>query len=250
MSGLQWLTSRPIAHRGLHESGAGIIENTPSAVSAAVARGYGIEVDLQITADGEAMVHHDDALGRLTEGQGALAAMTANQLRQVPFKATSDRMMSLGDLCALVDGRVTLVLELKSRFDGDRRVAGRTIDVLRGYRGPVAAMSFDPDLVYALRERAPELPRGIIAQRHFRHDEWPGLNGWQRLSLAWLVHAPRTRPDFIAYSVKDLPAAVPIVARRLFGRPLLTWTVRTEQDRAKAAAWADQIIFEQPTRDP
>ena len=101
-----WLTARPIAHRGLHDAAAGVIENTPSAFRAAIAGGYAIECDLQISADGEAMVHHDDALGRLTDGAGRLDAMTAEALKRVPFKASADRMMTLGELCDLVAGRV------------------------------------------------------------------------------------------------------------------------------------------------
>ncbi len=95
-----WLTARPIAHRGLHDRTRGIIENMPSAIDAAVAGNFAIEVDLQPSADGEAMVHHDYELGRLTQGTGELLALTADQLRQVGFKHTSDHMMTLGDLCA------------------------------------------------------------------------------------------------------------------------------------------------------
>src|SRR6201997_3440112 len=125
MADLDWLIARPVAHRGLHDAAKSVIENTPSAFSAAVAGGYAIECDLQITADGEAMVHHDDALGRLTEGSERLDAMTASDLRRVAFKATSDRMITLGELCDLVAGRTPLVIELKSRFDGDRRLVTR-----------------------------------------------------------------------------------------------------------------------------
>src|SRR5262245_16078655 len=98
MSELDWLIARPVAHRGLHDAQSGIIENTASAFKAAIAGGYGIECDLQITADGEAMVHHDDVLGRLTQGSGRLAAMTAGELGQIAFKATADRMITLGEL--------------------------------------------------------------------------------------------------------------------------------------------------------
>src|SRR5512144_2116965 len=119
MPGLGWLTERPIAHRGLHDAQAGVIENTASAFHAAVAGGYGIECDLQISADGEAMVHHDDALGRLTEGAGRLDAMTVEALQRVAFKSTADRMLTLGQLCDLVAGRSTLVIELKGNFAGD-----------------------------------------------------------------------------------------------------------------------------------
>jgi glycerophosphoryl diester phosphodiesterase len=244
MRRLKWLTARPIAHRGLHDAAAGVIENTASAFQAAIAGGYGIECDLQISADGEAMVHHDDALGRLTEGEGRLAAMTAAALKAVRFKASSDRMLTLGELCDLVAGRVTLVLELKSRFDGDTRLAARLADVLKRYAGPVATMSFDPDLMAAVRRAAPGLTRGMVAERHYDHDEWAALPRTRKRQLMWLTHAPTTRPQFLAYAVKDLPAAAPLIARYVFGLPLLTWTVRSEDERARAARWADQMIFE------
>jgi glycerophosphoryl diester phosphodiesterase len=244
MARLDWLTARPIAHRGLHDAAAGVIENTASAFTAAIAGGYGIETDLQLSADGEAMVHHDDALGRLTEGAGALAAMSAAALKAVRFKATGDRMLTLAELCALVAGRATLVLELKSRFDGDLRLAPRVAAVLAGYAGPVAAMSFDPDLIAALRMLAPGLPRGIVAERHYDEAEWSALPAARKHSLAYLLHAPRSRPQFIAYGVRDLPGLVPSLARTVFGLPLLTWTVRSGDDRRRAKAYADQVIFE------
>jgi glycerophosphoryl diester phosphodiesterase len=239
MPGLDWLTARPIAHRGLHDATAGVIENTASAVVAAAAAGYGIEVDLQITADAEAMVHHDAELGRLTEGSGRLGAMTAAELQRMRFHATSDRMMTLGDLTDLVAGRVALCLELKSAFDGDLRLAQRTAQVLESYSGPVAVMSFDPRQIAAMQEFAPGLPRGIVAQRH-RPDRRVA-NGEK---LAYLLHGFRSRPHFIAYHVQDLPAPAPLLARYVMGMPLLTWTVRTPQDRRRAATWADQMIFE------
>ena len=108
-----WLTARPVAHRGLHDRAHGVIENMPGAIRAAIEGRFSIEVDLQLTRDGEAMVHHDDALGRLTNGSGALRDKTAAELRQVAFRDTPERMMSLADLCTLVGGRVALVLELK-----------------------------------------------------------------------------------------------------------------------------------------
>lgn len=243
MAGLDWLTARPVAHRGLHNAAAGVFENTTSAFAAALSGGYAIETDLQISADGEAMVHHDETLGRLTEGAGRLDAMTAAALRRVPYKATTDRMQTLGELCDQAAGRATLVLELKSHFDGDRRLVARVAEVLRTYSGPVAAMSFDPDQVEALRALAPGVTRGIVAERKYDHPEWNALPADLRRQMATLAHAPRTRPHFVAYGVRDLPAAPALIARYLFGRPLLTWTVRTDADR-KRARWADQIIFE------
>jgi glycerophosphoryl diester phosphodiesterase len=240
---LAWLTARPFAHRGLHDAAAGVIENTGSAFAAAIAGGYGIECDLQISADGEAMVHHDDALGRLTQGSGPLAAMSAAAIKQVRFKTGSDRILDLGELCGLVDGRVALLLELKSRFDGDLRLANRAVAVLAAYDGPAALMSFDPALVAAVRRTAPARPRGLVAQR--RYDDWPILSRPQRRRLAnLLLHAARTRPQFIAYAVRDLPALAPLMARHVFRLPLLTWTVRTPLERNLALRWSDQMIFE------
>src|SRR5690349_22587122 len=122
MVDLDWLIARPVAHRGLHDQKS-VIENTPSAFAAAIAARYGIETDLQVSADGEAMVHHDDALGRLTEGSGRLGEMSAAQIKAVRFRNSTGRILTLGELCDLVAGRVALLLELKSHFDGDKMLA-------------------------------------------------------------------------------------------------------------------------------
>jgi len=239
-----WLTARPVAHRGLHDAARGIMENMPAAAQAAIAGSFSIECDIQLTADGEAMVHHDDALGRLTEGSGALKAMTAAELKSVKFRDTPERMMSLGDLCALVDGRVPLVIEVKSHFDGDRKLVRRMAEVLASYSGPAVGMSFDPDQVLGLRETMPALPRGIVAQRNYDDDYWAKLTPAQRQGMLHLRHAFRTRPHFVAFSVNQLPAPAPWIAHNVFGLPLLTWTVRTPEQRARAAQYADQMIFE------
>jgi glycerophosphoryl diester phosphodiesterase len=242
MPGLDWLIARPVAHRGLHDASAGVIENTASAVSAAVAAGYGVEVDLQITRDGEAMVHHDATLGRLNDGDGRLDRMDAAELAAIPFRGSSDRMLTLVHLLDLVAGKAALFLELKSRFDRDRRLPARVADVLRSYAGPVAVMSFDPCQMEALQEVAPGLPRGIAAQRNYRGEGKLTLSG--RDKLGYVLHGLRSRPHFIAYHVTDLPAAAPLTARYLLGLPLLTWTVRSPADRRRAERWADQMIFE------
>ncbi|MBI1201384.1 MAG: glycerophosphodiester phosphodiesterase [Rhodopseudomonas sp.] len=244
MPRLDWLTARPIAHRGLHDAAAGLIENTATAFSAAIAQGYAIETDLQISADGEAMVHHDDALGRLTDGTARLADLSAAALKSVRFKNTADRILTLGELCDLVAGRTTLVIELKSLHDGNRRLVERTAQVLANYGGPVAVMSFDPAMIEALRAIAPGITRGVVAERHYDHPEWDRLSGTEKRRMAFLLHTPHTRPHFIAYAVRDLPSPAPWIARNLFGRPLLTWTVRDAADRERATRWADQIIFE------
>jgi glycerophosphoryl diester phosphodiesterase len=239
-----WLTARPVAHRGLHDISRGIVENMPAAAKAAVDGNFAIECDIQLTADGEAMVHHDDALGRLTEGFGTLLEKTAAELKAVKFKDTNERMMSLGDLCTLVAGRVPLVIEVKSHFDGDRKLVTRMAEVLASYSGAVVGMSFDPDQVLALRELAPKLPRGIVAQRDYDDDYWKKLTKEQRDGMLHLRHGFRTEPHFVAFWVDQLPAPAPWIARNIFGCPLLTWTVRTPEQRERATRSADQMIFE------
>jgi glycerophosphoryl diester phosphodiesterase len=238
---LDWLTARPIAHRGLH--GPGAVENTSTAFQAAIAAGYAIETDLQITADGEAVVHHDAKLGRLTEGSGALADMTAAELKRVRFKDTADQIITLAELLDLVAGRVTLVIELKSLGDGDDRLPRRAAQVLGGYTGSAALMSFDPFQVAAVRQASPARTRGLIAERAHGHAGEGFSTRWRR-AANYLANLARARPQFLAYSIKDLPALPPLVARYVLRRPVLTWTVRTEAERATAAKWADQVIFE------
>jgi glycerophosphoryl diester phosphodiesterase len=240
----EWLIARPIAHRGLHDAAAGIVENTPTAFAAAATAGYAIECDVQISADGEAMVFHDQTLERLTEGRGRVDAMPASDLKRVAFRATADRMMTLGELCDLVADRAALLVEIKSRFDGDPRLVTRAAAVLAGYAGRVALMSFDPAPIAALRTLAPPLPRGIVAERRYTHPEWSPLPARTKRALAYFQHALRSRPQFIAYSVKDLPAAIPWLAHNVLRIPVLTWTVRSDVDRERAARYADQMIFE------
>ncbi len=241
---LDWLTARPIAHRGLHDAGRGIIENTAGAVRAAIDANYGIEVDVQPSRDGEAMVHHDDVLGRLTEGKGRLDQFTAAELQRVAFRGSGEHMMTLGELCDLVGGRVTMLVELKSCFDGDTRLPSRVAAVLAGYRGPVAPMSFDPRPLAWLRQKSPRLTLGIVAAKYRPHPYWDLMPPWMRYGMGYLLTALSTKPQFVAYAVADLPALAPLLARHIFGMPLLTWAVRSEAERAVAARWADQMIFE------
>ena len=239
-----WLTARPVAHRGLHDRARGIVENMPAAAQAAIAGNFAIECDVQLTSDGEAMVHHDDELGRLTEGSGALLEKTAAELKGTAFRDTPERMMTLGDLCSLVAGRVPLVIEVKSHFDGDRRLISRMAEVLASYPGPAVGMSFDPDHVVGLRELIPARPRGIVAERHYTAGDWPEASPAQRHGMTHMRHFFRTQPDFVAYWIDELPAVAPWIARNIFGCPLLTWTVRTSDQRQRAARHADQMIFE------
>ena len=171
--------------------------------------------------------------------------MTSADLKRVAFKGSADRMISVGELCDLVGGRVTLVIELKSGRPGDQRLAARAAAVLAGYSGPAAVMSFDPTQIVALAASGPapdarHRGRGLVrASRRQATCSARGRRAW-----AYGRDLLRAQPQFLAYSVKDLPAALPLAARNICGMPLLTWTVRSEDDRRRAARFADQMIFE------
>ena len=239
---LDWL-KRPIAHRGLHDAANGIVENSASAVEAAIARGYAVEVDLQCAAHGAPVVFHDRTLDRLTGESGPVAMRDAAELCAIPLCNSKDRILSLDGLLSIVDGRVPLLLEVKSTWSDDHRCERNIAAALEGYKGEAAVMSFDPECVAAFQRLAPSLPRGLIAER-FDKDNWPNLSARQRLTMRHLLTAAIARPNFIAYDIKALPALAPGIARDVFRLPLLTWTVRNEADKANAQLFADAMIFE------
>lgn len=243
MAAPQWLTARPIAHRGYHDAAAGRPENTLPAAEAAIARNFTIECDLQLTADGNVVVFHDDTLDRLMRATGPLDRKTLAEIRAARFQNGDATVPTLDDLLDLVDGRVPLVIEFKGRRSGDRRLEATAATTLAAYDGPVAVMSFDPASVAALRRLAATAPRGLIADRYTAED-WPELSGPARLYGRYLLGVPVALPDFIAYDVRALPASLPLALRHFFRLPLLAWTVRSAAERATARAWADQIIFE------
>nr|WP_237482435.1 glycerophosphodiester phosphodiesterase family protein [Lichenibacterium sp. 6Y81] len=240
-----WLVRRPIAHRGLHDRTAGLIENSLAAARAAAARGFAIECDVQLTADGEAVVFHDFDLGRLTGASGPVAGRRAAELAEIPLSgAAGDRIPTLGELLALIGGRVPLVCEVKSRFSGDMRLAERVAEIAAGYAGPLAVKSFDPAVVAHLRAGGLPNPLGIVAEGSYDDPEWADLSPDLRAGLAALLHVGDTRPDFLSWRVHDLPHAAPQLFRAALGRPVMSWTVRTPDQRQRAARWADQMVFE------
>jgi glycerophosphoryl diester phosphodiesterase len=238
---LRWLTTRPIAHRGLHDAQRGVLENTASAFKAAIDADYAIECDLQLSRDGEAMVFHDETLDRLMQAEGLIASHSVAELKALAFKGGADRMQTLGELLAQVQGRVPLVIEIKSLWDGNEALVRRTLAVARAYYGPFALMSFDPKAIEMVRALMPEIARGIVADK-VTHADYDMLPAAERLRLRELVHLPETEPDFISYHWRDLP--FPPVAQFRRTRPVITWTIRTRQDAATALRYSDQITFE------
>jgi glycerophosphoryl diester phosphodiesterase len=237
---LSWLTDRPIAHRGLHSETS--IENTQSAFAAALTHNYAIECDLQVSADGEAIVFHDDNVDRLLEGKGFVKSHSTKQLKALAFKSGSDRIQTLGELLEQVSGKASLVIELKTHWDYDQTLVRRTIEIMQGYKGEFGLMSFDPFIVANMAEIAPNIVRGITADR-VTDKYYDPLSIDRRLAMRNFTHIERTKPDFISFDFAQLPFE-PVAKLREAGLPVITWTIESERDAAQALKHCDQITFQ------
>jgi glycerophosphoryl diester phosphodiesterase len=241
---------RPIAHRGLHDLSAGRIENTAPAFLAAIDKGYGIECDLQPASDGTPMVFHDAKLDRLVDATGPLAERSSVELGRLHYKGqASTRILTYADFLDLVGGRVPLLVEVKSDWDAPHEGFLKLIATLTtAYKGPVALMSFDPKVMARLAMLAPHIPRGIVAGSYkpVQGDDWwaDKLSPSRRFRLRNLLESGPASPSFFAYHVVSLRTPVVRFARNVTGVPIFTWTVRTPENRAEAARWADAMIFE------
>ena len=238
---------RPIAHRGLHDRSAGVIENSRSAFAAAVARGFSIECDLQLSSDGEAIVFHDDDLERLTGVAGALRERTVDELTALPLRdsAAGDRPQRLSEFLAQIGGRTLLQIELKRQRTAEDtdRLAARTARELASYDGPVVVESFDPEMLVAMRRHGHAGPLGIITCAYDEDGRDRKMSRGQRAILRHLLHWPRTRFDFISCRARDLGLSAVQLFRGL-GVPVTAWTVKTPEEAALACTRADQIVFE------
>jgi glycerophosphoryl diester phosphodiesterase len=237
-----WLTERPIAHRGLHNS-SGRVENTIAAFEAAIERNFAIECDVMLCADETVIVFHDNRLDRMTTATGDVHAYTFAELKQTSLRASNERIPSLNELLKVVAGKVPLFVELKTPWPRKTPLARRVAETLNGYQGCTAVMSFDPRLLMQMRKYAPHLPRGMVAD-HFDRDDWPELPTITRFGSRHMLGTPFVSPSFIAYNVLSLPAPAPSILRSVFKLPTFAWTVRTQDEHIHALRHADQIIFE------
>jgi glycerophosphoryl diester phosphodiesterase len=244
VSARDWLTARPIAHRGLHEASRGVIENSRAAARAAIARGFAIECDVERSADGEAFVFHDASLDRLTSASGAVTARDARQLAAIELKGGGETLPSFAEFLTVVGGAVPLICEIKSHFGGDFRLADRVAALAAGYAGPLAFKSFDPEIVGHLRARNLRFPLGVVAQASYDDPYFEAMSAERKQSARAFLHIGATRPDFLSWAVDDLPHATPTLMRALGPIPVVTWTVRSPEQKRRAQIHADQIVFE------
>ena len=238
--------ARPIAHRGYHDRALGRIENSVSAFAAAVSAGYGIELDLQLSSDGVAMVFHDDVLDRLTAETGPVGAQSAAELGAMRLRGSVDVIPTLAQVLTLVAGRVPLLIEIKdqtltmSATDGVLEAA--TVTALTGYAGPVALMSFNPFCVAHVAHLAPHLPRGLTTDQ-FDPNDWAPLTPETCAFLRAIPDYEATGCSFISHEASDLGAAR-VAELRAAGAVVLCWTIRSPEAEAEARKIAANVTFE------
>lgn len=235
----------PIAHRALHDRARGRIENSLSAIRAARAAGYGIEIDLQLSADGVPMVFHDEELDRLTAEHGPLNARTAAELAQIRLTDSEDTIPTLDQVLAQIAGAVPLLIELKDQTltmsETDGKLEAATAHALERYSGPVALMSFNPHCLAHMARLCPDLPRGLTTSAYGA--DWAPLSPETRDRLRDIPDYDRTLSSFISHEAEDL--ARPRVAElKAQGAAILCWTIRSPEAEAKARRVADNITFE------
>lgn len=229
-----FLTKRPIAHRGYHDSAAGCIENSLSAFRAAVDRDYAIELDVQLSRDGQAIVFHDGELDRLTGETGRVDARSADDLKQITLTGGQDTIQPLGAVLTDVAGRVPVVVEMKDNGNREKNqtLAGAVASELKAYGGPVAAMSFSHQLVRDFHNLAPDVPVGLTAE---------GTSADDLAAHHGILDIPIR---FVSYNVRHLPNEFVTHVRDDLNLAVITWTVRDENARQLTETYADQMTFE------
>lgn len=238
--------STPIAHRGLHDKSAGRPENSMAAILAAVDAGYCIEVDIQRSKDGQAIVFHDYDLGRLTPEKGSIHLRTADELTKIQLCDSMETIPTLGQVLDAISGRVPLLIEVKDQ-DGamgpntgqlEQAIARDLID----YQGDVAVMSFNPHSVALLAKLLPDVPRGLVTGS-FMEENWGLLPQKIRDELREIPDYETVDASFISHRIDDLNR--PRVGElKAIGTAVLCWTVRDEVAEATARVVADNITFE------
>lgn len=232
------------AHRGLHDNKTDAPENSMKAFKQAVDAGYGIELDVQMTKDGQVVVAHDFDLKRICGVDKQVNELTYEELKQYPILKSDERIPLFTDFLKLVDGKIPLVVELKCR-NGKDPIAAKADEILREYKGVYCIESFDPRVLLWYKKNHPEVVRGQLSGNLLKEDS--KIKGSMRIVYRLLSHLllnVATRPDFIAYDIrysKNLSRKI----CRLMGAPAVAWTVRTEAEYEKAKKEYDLFIFEQ-----
>jgi len=245
MTPLDWFDQAPFAHRALHDVSQGRPENSRAAIRAAMAAGYGIEIDVQLSADNTAMVFHDDDLDRLTAAAGPVRAQTAKALAQVQLTGGDEGVPTLAEVLHMINGAVPLLIEIKDQ-DGAMgpnigALESATAMVLDGYGGPVAVMSFNPHAVAMMQDLLPEVPRGLVTSA-YDPVAW-GLPDAVCDALREIPDYDRVGASFISHEVTDLSRSR-VATLKSQGARVCCWTVKSPEQEVQARRIAQNITFE------
>lgn len=235
---------RPFAHRALH--GPGRPENSAAAVRAAVAASYGIEIDVQLSADGASMVFHDYALDRLTGETGPVRQRSAAALSEVVLTGGTEGIPTLPEVLEIVGGAVPLLVEIKDQ-DGALGADVGPLEAavaaaLSGYDGPVAVMSFNPHAVAEMARILPTVPRGLTTCS-YPPEDWPMVPEAVRAALRPIPDYDRVGASFISHQASDLGSDA-VAAIKFKGGKVCCWTIRSVEAEANARKVADCVTFE------
>ncbi|MEP5728858.1 MAG: glycerophosphodiester phosphodiesterase family protein [Sulfitobacter sp.] len=235
----------PLAHRALHDIADGRPENSRAAIRAAISAGFGIEIDVQLSLDGAAIVFHDYVLDRLTGQTGAIRQHSARDLAKMPLIGGQEGIPDLPEILDLIAGQVPLLIEIKDQDGAMGPNVGvlekATAEALQNYEGALAVMSFNPHAVGSMAELLPDVPRGIVTSAYDVKD-WP-LPSETCDRLREIPDYDRVGASFISHEVDDLERAR-VAELKAQGAMICCWTVRSAQQEASARQVADNITFE------
>ena len=232
------------AHRGVHAIHAGIPENSIRAFRLAANNGYGAELDVRMSRDGNLVVMHDESLKRTTGANANVSAVTAQVLSQLTLEGTREKVPFLEDVLPLFNGKAPLLIELKPENGNHVQLTKKVMDLLDAYPDlSFMIESFDPRVLRWLRKHRPDVLRGQLAENFFR-DEGCSLNWFLRFLMTNMMCNFLTRPDFVAYKYEDRDGLAPALCRRIWGPQFFWWVVRSQEDAKPLLHAKDLIIFE------
>jgi len=229
------------AHRGLHD--ADKPENSLAAFKAAVAHGYGAELDVHVTADDKLVVFHDSNTKRICGQEMVIEQSTLEQLRSLRLCGTEEYIPELHEVLALFENTTPLVVELKTVGGNAAHLCEKVFELLDGYKGVYCVESFDPRVLQWLKANRPDVCRGQLAAKFGKGSA--GIPGYQRFALSHLLTGCVTTPDFIAYDHTTRKKTTSLnICRGVWGVQEVSWTVRSEADMHQLEKLGNLVIFE------
>ncbi len=234
-----WVVEKPISHRGLFNNEKGVPENSIKAFTLSIENGLAIELDVHLLKDGEIVVFHDDTLERMTDVEGDTTSLSSKDLPGISLLGTDEKIPLFKDVLKLVDGKVPLMIEIKNRATVVGDLEKTLYEMLKAYKGLYAVQSFNPLSVQWFAKNAPEIYRGQLSGDFRSEDDMPF---YKKFLLSNMFLNFLSKPDFINYDIRCLPKFSVSIKRK--NKPLLSWTITNQEEKAHAEKYCDNYIFE------